>query len=130
MALTRNQIDEFERLIKERRQQLVTELLEDVARARDESYADVAGSVTDLGDEALADLLSDLDNAEVARDMRTVRELEAALARIADGSYGSCAECDGEIGLERLRAYPTAMRCIKCQEVYEKTYAHPGEPRL
>ena len=126
MALTRNQIDEFERLIKERRQQLVTELLEDVARARDESYADVAGSVTDLGDEALADLLSDLDNAEVARDMRTVRELEAALARIADGSYGSCAECDGEIGLERLRAYPTAMRCIKCQEVYEKTYAHPG----
>ena len=52
MALTRNQIDEFERLIKERRQQLVTELLEDVARARDESYADVAGSVTDLGDEA------------------------------------------------------------------------------
>ena len=130
MALKRNQLEEFERLIRQRRQQVVTELLEDVARARDESYADVAGSVTDLGDEALADLLSDLDNAEVARDMRTVRELDAALARIADGSYGACADCEGDIGLERLRAYPTAMRCIKCQEVYEKTHAHAGEPRM
>ena len=130
MALTRNQIDEFERLIKERRQQLVTELLEDVARARDESYADVAGSVTDLGDEALADLLSDLDNAEVARDMREIRALDAALARVADGSYGDCADCGGDIGVERLRAYPTAERCIRCQEVHEKTFAHPGEPRL
>ena len=130
MALNRNQLEEFERLIGQRRQQLVTELLDDVARARDESYADVAGGVTDLGDQALADLIADLDNAEITRDMRTVRELDAALARIADGSYGSGADCEGEIGLERLRAYPTAMRCIKCQEVYEKTHAHAGEPRL
>ncbi|MGA8006261.1 MAG: TraR/DksA C4-type zinc finger protein [Burkholderiales bacterium] len=130
MALTRKQLEEFEALLRQRHKDLVAELLEDVARARDESYADVAGGVTDLGDEALADLLSDLDNAEVERDMRMVRELDAALARIADGTYGTCADCEGEIGLERLRAYPTAMRCIKCQEVYEKTHAHAGEPRL
>ena len=130
MALTRNRLEEFERLVRQRRQDLVTELLEDVARARDESFAEVAGSVTDLGDEALADLVADLDNAEISRDMRIVRELDAALARIADGSYGTCADCEGEIGPERLRAYPAAMRCIKCQEVYEKTHAHTGEPRL
>ena len=130
MALTRNQLEEFERLVRQRRQDLVTELLEDVARARDESFAEVAGSVTDLGDEALADLVADLDNAEISRDMRIVRELDAALARIADGSYGTCADCEGEIGLERLRAYPAAVRCIKCQEVFEKTHAHAGEPRL
>ena len=130
MPLTRKQLEEFEGLLRQRRRDLVTELLEDVARARDESFADVAGSVTDPGDEAIADLLSDLDNAEVARDMRTVRDLEAALARIADGSYGVCADCGEDIGLQRLRAYPTALRCIKCQEVHEKTYSHPGEPRL
>jgi len=130
MALTRKQLEECESLIRQRRHQLVTEVLEDVARARDESFADVAGSVTDLGDAAIADLLSDLDNAEVARDMRTVRDLDAALARVADGSYGTCADCGDDIGVQRLRAYPTAMRCIKCQEVHEKTHAHPGEPRL
>ena len=130
MSLTRKQLEEFEDLIRQRRRELVTELLEDVARARDETFADVAGSVTDPGDEAIADLLSDLDNAEVARDMRTVRDLDAAFARIADGSYGICADCGDDIGLQRLRAYPTAMRCIKCQEVHEKTYVQPGEPRM
>jgi len=130
MTLTAKQMEEFGRLIRSRREQLVSELLEDVARSRDESYASVAGQVTDLGDEALADLLSDLDNAEVARDMREVRALDAALARVAEGSYGECADCGGDIGPERLHAYPTALRCIRCQEVYEKTHAHPAEPRL
>ncbi len=130
MTLTAKQMEEFGRLIRQRREQLVSELLEDVARSRDESYASVAGQVTDLGDEALADLLSDLDNAEVARDMREIRALDAALARVADGSYGNCADCGGDIGLERLHAFPTALRCIRCQEVYEKTHAHPAEPRL
>jgi len=130
MELTQKQIEEFGRLIRKRREQLVGELLEDVDRSRVESFASVAGSVTDLGDEALADLLADLDNAEVGRDLREIRALDAALSRLHDGSYGVCVDCGGDVGLERLRAYPTAMRCIKCQELHEKTYAHPGEPRL
>jgi len=130
MPLTAKQFEEFGRLIRARREQMMSELLEDVARSRDESYASVAGQVTDLGDEALADLLSDMDNAEVARDVREIRALDAALSRLEDGSYGVCADCGGDIGLERLRASPTAMRCIKCQQVYEKTHAHAGEPRL
>jgi len=130
MPLTPKQFEEFGRLIRARREQMMSELLEDVARSRDESYASVAGQVTDLGDEALADLLSDMDNAEVARDVREIRALDAALSRLEDGSYGVCADCGGDIGLERLRASPTAMRCIKCQQVYEKTHAHAGEPRL
>lgn len=130
MELTEKQKQEFRKLVRTRREQLVSELLEDVARSRDESFAGVAGPVTDLGDEALADLLADLDNAEVSRDLREIRALDAALARLDDGSYGNCVDCGGEIGLERLRAYPTAERCIRCQEVHEKTFAHPGEPRL
>ncbi|HMA87940.1 MAG TPA: TraR/DksA family transcriptional regulator [Burkholderiales bacterium] len=130
MELTEKQKQEFRKLVRTRREQLVSELREDVARSRDESFAGVAGPVTDLGDEALADLLADLDNAEVSRDLREIRALDAALARLDDGSYGDCVDCGGEIGLERLRAYPTAERCIRCQEVHEKTFAHPGEPRL
>lgn len=121
---------EFERLVRERRAALAAELQEDVARSRDEEYADLAGPVTDSADQASADLLADLDNAEVSRDLRMLRELDAALARLEDGSYGSCAECGGEIGIERLRAYPTALRCVDCQRVYEKTHGHPAEPRL
>lgn len=130
MATRQQQLAELERALRARRAQLETELREDVERARDEEYGELAGPVTDSGDEASADLLADLDNAEIARDVRSLRELDAALQRFADGSYGSCADCGGEIAYERLRAYPTALRCVSCQGVHEKTHAHPGEPRL
>lgn len=130
MALTREQIEELQRAIAQRRESLLAEIHEDVARARDESFSAVAGPVVDSGDEAIADLLSDLDNAEVSRELREVRELEAAQARLEDGSFGRCAHCGLEIDVERLRAYPAAMRCLDCQRVHEKTFAHPGEPKL
>jgi RNA polymerase-binding transcription factor DksA len=44
----------------------------------------------------------------------TLSEVEAALDRIKQGSYGKCAECHGDIGVERMKALPYARRCIQC----------------
>lgn len=114
----------------QRPEALLAEIQGDVARSRDESYGAIAGPVADTADEAVADVLSDMDNAETSRDLNEARELEAALARIDDGSYGLCADCGLEIALERLRAVPGASRCVKCQQVHEKIYARQGEPKL
>jgi DnaK suppressor protein len=48
-----------------------------------------------------------------------------AEARIAAGRYGLCTDCGAEIGYARLQAFPTAKRCIGCQENREKTKASP-----
>ncbi len=130
MALTTEQLGELQCAIEQRRDALLAEMHEDVARARDESFGAIAGPVVDSADEAVADLLSDLDNAEVSRDLKEVRELEAAQARLEEGSFGRCADCRLEIAFERLRANPAAARCVACQRVHEKTFAHPGEPKL
>jgi DnaK suppressor protein len=130
MALTKQQIEEFRRTIAKRREALLAEIHEDVARSRDESYSAIAGPVVDTADEAVADLLSDLDNAETSRDLNELRDIEAAQARLEDGSYGLCEDCGLEIALARLRAVPGASRCVKCQGVHEKTYARSGEPKL
>lgn len=45
---------------------------------------------------------------------RELREIDAALARIADGTYGSCEICGGAIGRDRLRALPEVRRCLTC----------------
>ena len=42
-------------------------------------------------------------------------EVEAALARLADGTYGACVDCGRPIAPERLAALPWAARCIDCQ---------------
>lgn len=130
MALTPEQRSELGRLINERHGKLMEEVREEVGRSREETFGAVAGPVTDTGDEAVADLLSDLDAAEVSRDLGEIRELEAAQARLAAGTYGVCVDCKGEIELERLIALPAAARCLACQQAHERTYAHAAEPKL
>jgi len=52
-----------------------------------------------------------------------IEELEAtelALKRIAQGTYGICLACETAIPVTRLLAFPSASRCIECQEVAEK----------
>jgi DnaK suppressor protein len=41
------------------------------------------------------------------------------LIRIATGQYGVCIDCETNIPFERLNAYPTAKRCLTCQQHYE-----------
>ena len=122
-TLTSQQIDRFCARIAERKRLL----LEDVRRVRegigDERYADLVGEVGDSGDEAAASLLRDVREAEVVRDIGELRDLAAAEERLAAGRYGACTDCGEQIGFKRLDAYPTAKRCIGCQELRERTRA-------
>ena len=72
----------------------------------------------------------DVDAAIVDRQVNEMREVQATLKRLADLDFGDCIECGGEIGFERLMAYPTAQRCVRCQALHEKTYMHESNPTL
>ena len=130
MALTTQQTQELDGLISQRRNALMSELREDARKARAERFGEVAGEVPDTGDESVASLIADLDQADWSRDLDELRGLDAAHERIESGDYGVCAECGRDIGFERLRATPTAVRCIDCQTRHEKTFAGPGSPSL
>ena len=52
----------------------------------------------------------------LAQARRHLDEINAAMARLDDGSYGICASCGRSIPLARLRARPQATRCISCAE--------------
>jgi len=130
MALTSQQTQELKKLIVHRRDALITDLRDDVRKTRAERFGEVAGEAPDHGDESVAALIADLDQAELGRDVDELRSLEAARERIAKGGYGVCVDCGGDIGFERLRATPSAIRCITCQTLHEKTFASPGNPSL
>lgn len=130
MALNPLQLAALERLIHARRAALVSALRDEVARGETDAREALVGSVPDSGDRALADLIAYLDDAEVSREIEEIRELEAALARIAGGRYGECADCSAEIPMARLEVAPTALRCVECQQRHESTHAHPGGPTL
>jgi DnaK suppressor protein len=130
MSLTTEQLLELKKTLTIRRELLEAEAHADAEKAREDVYSRSAGPVTDAGDEASADLISDVDNAELSRDLNELREIDSALARMSAGGYGTCVDCGEEIGLARLRREPTALRCTRCQRVHEKTFRQPGRSTL
>jgi DnaK suppressor protein len=130
MGLTQEQAKELRTLLDRRRAELQSELHDDVDRAREQQYGELAGPAPDPGDESVASLISDLDHAEVERDLGELRALDAARERFDDGSYGECVQCGRDIEFGRLKAYPSALRCIDCQSNFEKTHAQASGSSL
>ena len=130
MPLTPKQLHELKGALTRRREALEAEAHADAAKAREDVYSQTTGPVADAGDQASADLISDVENAELSRDLQELREIDAALARMVEGKYGICIDCGAEIGPERLHRQPAAKRCFNCQRVFEKTFLQPGKPTL
>jgi RNA polymerase-binding protein DksA len=127
-ALTPEQLEELRSTLQSMREQLMQTAEEELQEARKQPFKKLAGDVHDKGDESIAEQVAGL-NAGLA-DLRTneLHAAEAAFARIEEGSYGICVDCGGEIGYERLRAYPVTRRCIVCKQRYENEHAGPGRP--
>lgn len=118
------------------------ELIDALENARRVRVAEKAGNEDDLRvitsekeaeleeraqEERTASILVSLN----AHDDRAIAEIDRALARVAEGTYGECEECENPIPIARLRAIPTARRCIECQEAAERHQAsHATRPAV
>jgi RNA polymerase-binding transcription factor DksA len=121
--LTANQIREFKKLLDERFFEVREEVRLELLDSDDQTYIKLAGQVHDTGEASVADLLVDLQLADINRHINEIRDIDAALMRIAAGTYGVCSYCKATISADRLVAYPTAKRCHRCQVDYEHNYA-------
>jgi len=76
----------------------------------------------------------ELDYAELSSDsftegqianqqLKELKEIDAALERTENETYGICAMCDEKIAIGRLRAKPFAKYCTPCREIYEQEQA-------
>ncbi len=98
----------------------------EIAEALRARLAELTGNVAEIDSELRALLpadfeeqATDLENQDALRGieelkLQEIRQIGAALKRIAEGGYGECAQCGGMIDPKRLRALPTATRCIAC----------------
>jgi DnaK suppressor protein len=62
----------------------------------------------------------ELEFALGERELEELSAIDAALARVAAGTYGECTDCGAPIAPARLHASPEAPRCIHCQEKAEQ----------
>jgi RNA polymerase-binding protein DksA len=120
--LDSSQISQLRNAMKVRARQLREEIHQTLLKTDSEQYLQIADQVHDLEDESFADLMVDVNLAEIDRDLEELRAIEASIMRIADGGYGRCERCGQTIDLDRLKATPFATRCFDCQSVYERTH--------
>ena len=125
--LSTDRAAEFRAILRARSMELRDEIRATLQRSEDESHAHIAEQARDTEDDSFADLIVDVNSAEVTRDLNELRQIDGAMQRLLEGSYGVCQSCGIEIPIERLRAQPTATRCIRCQSIYEQTHAKGGK---
>ena len=64
---------------------------------------------------------------ELDRASKSLRAIEAALARIKDGTFGECLHCEVAIAPKRLQALPWAAYCVPCQELADSNQEQGNE---
>jgi DnaK suppressor protein len=116
--------------LEQRRSELLSSIRQQLLESDNQTYNELAGRVHDSAEEAVADLLTDIGLANIDREVGEFRDIEHALIRIATGVYGICIDCEAEIPVERLSAYPTAKRCLACQQRHESGTEAGGHPSL
>ncbi|WP_296707316.1 TraR/DksA C4-type zinc finger protein [Rhodoblastus sp.] len=98
----------------------------DIEKALQRRLAELMGNVAEIDSELRSGLpanweeqatkLEDQDALEGIEKskLEEIRQIRDALNRIAEGSYGVCAQCGEPIDPKRLKALPTAIKCISC----------------
>ena len=106
----------FKKILLSEREQIIGEVKQIYESSREMGQ----DGIQDIGDEAAniynKQVLLSLNENERMR----LQEVDEALDRIANGTYGICEECGEPIGLKRLKVRPVAKYCVSCKAKQEK----------
>lgn len=109
---------ELRRLLESRHRAVDASIRERMATVRGERATDRVGAQDD-GEVSEVDVQEDIVLALVQLQRETQERIQAALARLENGTYGFCSECGEDIAAARLQALPFAVRCLDCEQARE-----------
>ena len=113
--MNEERIQHFRTLLTEELHRHIDKIREDQANA----LAAIDDSVKDAGDMSVQDVNQDTALRMGERESQMVADIDQALLRIEEGTYGVCQRCGSEINERRLAAVPTARYDAECQTIVE-----------
>jgi DnaK suppressor protein len=111
-------LDHFRNILLEQLRQRSESVRENQADALEMAAAD--DGVKDVADMSLQDVSQEIEYRLSERESQMVADIDQALLRIDEGSYGVCARCGQDIPEARLDAVPTARYDAPCQALIEQ----------
>jgi len=123
MAKGRKKTDRRERLrtmLLEKREEIRARIVEEIGEKMTEDITSTLGPALDEGDLSTMDLGRDLDYRLLTMCTETLKNVDHAIERLEEGTYGTCEECGAEMNEKRLQALPFARYCVDCQREKER----------
>jgi len=123
MALTKEQLKQFRQLLITERAKFANEI-RSIAQETSKSPRDASGDLSGYTVH-MADMSADTYDREMTTNMLSneqeiLYQIDDALKRLDDGSFGLCQQCNQPIAMSRLKAVPYASHCINCQRTKEQ----------
>ncbi|MBI1991645.1 MAG: TraR/DksA C4-type zinc finger protein [Candidatus Omnitrophica bacterium] len=123
MALTKEQIKQLRQLLITERAKLADEIksiAEDASKSPREASGDLSAYTLHMADMAADTYERELSMNIVSSEQEILYQIDDALKRLEDGSFGICQQCNQPITMSRLKAVPHASLCIGCQRAKEQ----------
>ena len=112
--MDKEKLEYFRNLLLEQRRQAIEDL-----RAAKATALEGDDGVEDAGEMSVLDLNRSTALTLAGRQSRLLEEIDEALGRIENGTYGQCTRCGKPLDEERLKAMPTAKYDADCQAAIE-----------
>lgn len=96
------------------------ELVLEIAKRSKVSTQGVMPDIGDILDSVTEERTRELDMILTDREKKKLGQIDDAIDRIEDGTYGQCDECSLKIPKGRLKVVPFAKYCVECQEKLER----------
>ena len=113
--MTKKELNRFEKLMLNRKQQIQNNLEDRANNAK----GLIEDDASDEGDLAFLSADNFTGNAIAQQQIGELEEIVYALGKVNDSTYGVCEMCEEDIGTQRLEVKPFAKYCIDCREIVE-----------
>lgn len=110
-------LDDLKTMLERRRAELANDVHDRIRKVRIDGGIERNG--LDEAESAEVGVQDDIGFALIQLKAENLDKINNALRRMADGNYGECLNCGGDISETRLRALPFALRCKDCEEARE-----------
>ncbi len=112
----KRELEKYRRLLEHKKAELSTEL----AKARTAEEDTTEESTQDIADKAVSSYTREFLYSLTDSERTVLLQIDEALARVEEGTYGFCGNCGKEMNEKRLTAVPWTPYCVDCQELAEK----------
>jgi len=114
-GLTKADLLKFEKALLAEKQRIIRQVnFTSEVMETPQTTGDLSQHRTHIADQGTENYQREMASRLKSLECEALRAIDAALARITDGTYGICAVCGGPIPKERLEVVPQAQLCMKC----------------